>query len=67
MHIRQYDVITAYLNGTLKEKVFMKVPKMMEETLQYMIEKEQRDHQLVSMVKTTLKRSLSYEERLLWL
>ena len=27
MHIRQYDVTTAYLNGTLQEKVYMEVPK----------------------------------------
>jgi len=56
MHIRQYDVTTAYLNGTLEEEVFMEAPKMMEETLQYMIERKRMDHQLADMVKTTLKR-----------
>jgi len=56
MHVRQYDVATAYLNGTLEEEVFMEAPRMMEETLQYMIERERMDHDLTDMVKTTLKK-----------
>jgi len=56
MHVRQYDVVTAYLNGTLEKEVLMEAPKMMEETLQYMIERERMDHDLADMVKITLKK-----------
>jgi len=56
MHIGQYDVTTAYLNGMLEEEVFVEVPKLMKGTIQYMIKREQMDHQLSSMVRIMLKR-----------
>lgn len=33
MKVRQFDVVTAYLNGILEEKVFMEVPEMLSEML----------------------------------
>lgn len=38
MKIRQFDVVTAYLNGNFEENVFMEVPKMLCEMLERIIE-----------------------------
>lgn len=42
MHIQQYDVTTAYLNGKLDETVYMEVPKRFEEVLRFIVN-ESRD------------------------
>lgn len=38
MKIRQFDVVTAYLNGNLEENVFMEVPEMLCEMLKRITE-----------------------------
>jgi len=54
MFIRQYDVTTAYLNGTLEEEVFMELPEMIDEALRRIIEDKRSDHRIVAEAKVTL-------------
>ncbi|KMQ91353.1 opie2a pol protein [Lasius niger] len=54
MFIRQYDVKTAYLNGTLEKEVYMEVPSLMDEILRRIIEDEQFDHRVIAEVKAML-------------
>ncbi|RXX90331.1 hypothetical protein DD587_31795, partial [Klebsiella pneumoniae] len=37
MKIRQLDITTAYLNGIIKEKIFMETPKHLEEILEHIV------------------------------
>lgn len=39
MTVRQFDITTAYLNGTLEEDVFMEVPDYLEDVLRYIKDK----------------------------
>ena len=43
MAVHQLDVLTAYLNGSLNEKVYMEKPEMLEEILQKIVLREGKD------------------------
>jgi len=43
MVVRQFDVTTAYLNGVLKEKIFMEVLKYTKEALKVLVQAEATD------------------------
>lgn len=43
MKIRQFDVVTAYLNGTLEEKVYMEIPELLPEMLERIIKDSRVD------------------------
>lgn len=37
LHIHQYDITTAYLNGHMEDKVFMEIPREMKSVLEYIV------------------------------
>lgn len=39
LKLRQFDVVTAYLNGTLNEEVYMQVPSMIDQVLMSIVNK----------------------------
>lgn len=41
MKIRQFNVVTAYLNGNLEEDVFMEIPEMLPEMFERIVENKQ--------------------------
>lgn len=41
LHIRQFDVVTAYLNAELEETVYMEVPDMLPQSLKYIMDDTQ--------------------------
>ena len=43
MKIRQLDITTAYLNGIIKEKIFMEAPKHLEEILDHILRTEMKE------------------------
>ncbi|KMQ91544.1 reverse transcriptase [Lasius niger] len=62
MFIRQYDVKTAYLNGTLEKEVYMEVPSLMDEILRRIIEDEQSDHLIITEAKVMLNQLATGEQ-----
>lgn len=54
MYIHQFDITTAYLNGTLEEKVYMEIPDYMEEILKYIIREERRNKKIAEKAKKML-------------
>lgn len=46
MKIKQLDVTTAYLNGSMKKEVFMKIPNYFTKALEVIIERERIDNEL---------------------
>lgn len=46
MSIEHYDVTTAFLNGKLKEKVYLEIPKCIHEGLENLIQAEPRDNKI---------------------
>lgn len=59
MFIRQYDVKTAYLNGTLEEELFMKPPEEMGNVLRHMIQNERYDKRIVTEAKSMLQQLMN--------
>lgn len=55
MHIRQFDVTAAYLNGTLDEEIFMEVPKLTEETLELIIRNEHKESHVKKKAQAMLE------------
>jgi len=53
MKIRQLDITTAYLNGTIDEEVFMQVPKHYVEVLDFIVATEQGDRSIREKAKAT--------------
>ncbi|KAG7196973.1 hypothetical protein KM043_016071 [Ampulex compressa] len=43
MHIRQFDVIAAYLNGMLSKEIFMEILELTEETLELIVRSEHKE------------------------
>lgn len=48
MHIRQYDIVTAYLNGEMEEEIHMEVPKKLKTILIYLSQDSRRDPDVLS-------------------
>jgi hypothetical protein len=55
LKIWQFDIITAYLNGQLKEKVIMKMPELFEKTLKRIITKTSISSEVHIRAKSMLK------------
>lgn len=55
MHIRQFDVTAAYLNGTLDEEIFMEIPELTEETLEFIIRTERKDSHVKKKAQAMLE------------
>lgn len=55
MEIKQLDVTTAYLNGPIKEEVFMEVPEYFAEALEVVIKTERIDDGTRSKAKSMLE------------
>ena len=51
MHVRQYDVTTAYLNGELGETILMEPPNRLKEVLKYMLENGNHDKRVLRQAK----------------
>lgn len=54
MITNQYDVITTYLNGELKEEIFMEVPVLTEEILELIIDTELKNSEVRKKVTSML-------------
>ena len=54
MHIQQFDVTTAYLNGDLEETIFMEAPKEIIQVLRHIVEDERNDPSLVNESKNMI-------------
>jgi len=54
MHVRQMDIVTAYLNSNFQEEVFMQVSKTFKETLEFIIQMESNSNILHSKVTRML-------------
>lgn len=54
MYIHQFDITTAYLNGTLEEKVYMETPDYMEEVLKYITREERKNQEIAEKAKKML-------------
>lgn len=54
MNIRQLDVATAYLNGKIDKKVYMRIPKYYVEVLEFIIATEQCDPDICKKVRPML-------------
>lgn len=55
MFIRQLDITTAYLNGTLKEEVYMEVPEHLENILTHLIRNKQENPNILKKAESMLK------------
>lgn len=55
MDIQQLDVTTAYLNGTIDEQVYMSPPKMLDKSLETIIESETNNSKLGIKVRQMLE------------
>lgn len=55
MHIHQFDVIAAYLNGTLDEEIFMEIPELTKETLEFIICTKRKTSQIKKKAQTMLE------------
>lgn len=55
MIIRQFDMATAYLNGSIEEEIYMEPPKFLENSLKYIIQTK-RNLKLVSKAEEMLNK-----------
>lgn len=55
MKIKQFDIETAFLNGTLREEVYMETPKKLKEILETIIRSSERDKEILRKCKMMLK------------
>uniref|UniRef100_A0A6V7IJ77 Retrovirus-related Pol polyprotein from transposon TNT 1-94 n=1 Tax=Bracon brevicornis TaxID=1563983 RepID=A0A6V7IJ77_9HYME len=46
LKIKQFDIVTAYLNGILEEEIWMELPQFAEETLETLIGKELKNSEI---------------------
>lgn len=54
MHIRQFDITTAYLNGVIKEEIFMEVPQHTKEILEFIMQRKCTSPKFITDAKKTL-------------
>lgn len=54
-NVYQLDIVSAYLNGTLNEEVFMEVPEFLEEALQRIVHREDRSSSIARKARIMLK------------
>lgn len=55
MVVHQMDVVTAYLNGELDEKIYMEIPEMFKENMNEIVKKENLDVKIKNTAKCWLK------------
>ena len=54
MHVRQYDVTTAYLNGEMEEEVFMEPPEKLNDVLKFIIKNRRNDKCMTQQAEKAL-------------